>query len=248
MKLLASALLIVATMPPAFCQHKTTTSDAGRSCHKILSSFEGKDSAYFENWESSKTSHTLDVIDTCARESYDELTRFDLALAVVITGWLKDNQRTAQVRSLSRELDDWKKLNAELISESRRKPTTASDEYSVTIETIPTGLARVLRIAGRAERCSADGPQSMSCEKYVEGLGYLPDAELVVMIARVNRSYGTAQYLIGCPASRNCAPLVPGEYRGKIPGGNAIVIADLVAESSPDAPPHHGIYTILDSF
>lgn len=241
-------LIGVLLAPHAICQNKIATSVAARNCHKMLAAYDGKDSSYFSDWENSKVSQALDEIDKCARESYDGLTRFDLAVAVVVTGWLKDNQRDNDTQLLSKQMNELRKLNTQLLSEASQKTVAGDpDVYDITIETIPSGFSRILQIGGKSEKCSADGPQSMSCEKYVEGLGYWPDQELVVMVARVKRSYGTTSHLIGCPASQNCAPLVPGDYQGKIPGGNAIVIGGLVTESNPKDPPHHGIYTILGS-
>jgi S1-C subfamily serine protease len=124
----------------------------------------------------------------------------------------------------------------------------AEPRIEVTIETLPNGFRRVLTLGGNQDICTSVGPESMRCEKYVRGLGYVPDVTLVAMLAKATASNGTRYLfgLIGCPPSPSCAALVPGNYSATMSGEDGIVISGLVGEDAkPGDPARHGIYTIL---
>jgi hypothetical protein len=65
------------------------------------------------------------------------------------------------------------------------------------------------------------------------------------MIARVKGTSGSMAYLIGCPDSYNCIPLVPGEFSAKMSGNDGLIISGIVREGETTGASRHGIYTIL---
>jgi hypothetical protein len=230
------------------------TNKAASECHQMLASFAGKESAYFDSWDTQGATETRNKIQLCALESYSQLTKLDLAAGVVVTDFLDTKLNKDQLMLTM-------KINVELqskLDELRAKldqvtnPTKKTDEVQVTIVTLPSGYIKSLSLAGGQDRCTADGPETMMCEKYVTavvgGLGsWAWDTNLVAMLASVKTSYGaTSYYLIGCPASPSCSPLVPGDYPATMSGANGLVISGLVSEEAKDdTKPHHGIYTIL---
>jgi hypothetical protein len=207
----------------------------------MLFGFYDKDMTYFQTWGSDKSTDTLAKIETCAKDSYPQLTKRDLAVAVVISNWLNNFTSADLISTMSARNQE---LQSKLDQLTRPK-ASAANEMEITIETLPSGYTRTLNVGGSQDRCTADGPESMKCEKFVPNLGYWPDSELTAMLARVKTSYGSTSYLIGCPPSANCAPLIPGEYPAVMSGSDGLVISGLVTEGKIDDSPRHGIYTIL---
>jgi len=225
--------------------HSAAANGAAGKCHRMLTGFADKDSTFFSTWEGTKASETLGEIETCARESYNQLTKYDLAVAVVVTGWLTAKIRDDLIQVVSGEN---RELQSKLDQLTKANSSTSTSEMQLTSETLPSGYTKTLNIGGNQDRCTADGPESMKCEKFVPNLGYWPDSQLTAMLARVKTSYGSTSYLIGCPPSANCAPLVPGEYPATMSGSDGLVISGLVTEGKTEDSPRHGIYTILSRY
>lgn len=112
----------------------------------------------------------------------------------------------------------------------------------LTVSPLRVGYELELEMAGNSLRCAMDGPTALRCEKYDQYAGYVFNSFLTAMMAR--KPSGTS-FLMGCPPSPSCPPLVPGDYAFEEAGRDSIVIKGLVAETPADQTGTTGIYSIL---
>lgn len=70
---------------------------AARECHRMLVGFYDKEMTYFQTWGSDKSMDTLAKIETCAKDSYPQLTKRDLAVPVVISNWLNNYSGSTRI-------------------------------------------------------------------------------------------------------------------------------------------------------
>jgi hypothetical protein len=90
--LVAAFSLPIAAQPNRPTELATPTkrpSAEATNCHAQLASLEGKASPDFDGKPLEELQALFDSIDTCVRDSYSALPKFDLVLATVVTGWLQ---------------------------------------------------------------------------------------------------------------------------------------------------------------
>ena len=175
-------------------------------------------------------------LDDCVIEHSGELAKGHLVTAAIIIGWLSDDSLTTCLNSYS-DL----KAKYDALKEKTAVAAAAASNF-LKISPIPVGFTHDLYLRGGALRCSTDGPMLLECKKFIEYLGYVYDSSMIAMLAEEKSG---ARYLIGCPPSHSCAPLVPGEYPFEWAGGDAVTIGGLVTEGEKDSQPHTGIYSVL---
>lgn len=200
--------------------------NAARDCHQM---FEVLKTRVITQLNRKEILDALKKIDDCARGSYPQLTKNDLSAAASLSYSLS-------LTLMVQMQDDFSQLQAQL-DQLTRTSAAASDEMQLTIETLPTNYSRTLTVGGYQTKCTANGPESMNCQG---------GTFLTAMIARTKGRTDQTVYLIGCPESYNCIPLVPGEFSARMSGNDGLVISGIVREGDVGGTSRHGIYTILD--
>jgi hypothetical protein len=213
---------------------KPKFSHAGLECREYIEHFSGKTKDAIIADDLDRSYEIRSTLEECMAEHSGELTKRHVVSAALVIQWLSAEDLTGCVNSYAG-------LKAKFDSLVQAKASAAATKV-LTISPIPIGFTRDLYLRGGTLRCSMDGPMRLECKKYVEYLGYTYDSSMIAMIAEEKSGN---RYLIGCPPSHSCAPLVPGQYPFEWAGSDAVAIGGLVTEGDKDSQPTTGVYSVL---
>jgi hypothetical protein len=207
---------------------KPKLSQAARECKTYIQQIQRKPAADFNALDTEQLREINSRLSNCILDHNAELTKEEIV--------------TAHINSVLASQGACVSEMAEAMSKygSTRNVSSVA-EHQLTISALPVGYTLPLVIGGSALRCSMVAPMELECKR-AASYGYVYDSRMTAMMA-VDMS--GARYLIGCPQSRNCAPLVPGSYPFETAGDDAIMIKGLVTEGDKNSESHTGIYSIL---
>jgi hypothetical protein len=217
---------------------------ASAKCHMLLAQFQGKDEDFFAQKTDEDLADIDDSIRACATDSYAQLSRSDLAAAVLAGAMVA---RQMQSRADAVAYAALQEQYANLLAKSAPKPPNSHKVTVLVISPLPNGLTRTLSIGGHENTCVAVESMQLECKVNVSNPGFVIPTYLVAMLATPKPlPMFEHSFLMGCnpKLSANCFPLVAGEYSAEYVGTDGISIAGIVPEDRPNDPPHHGTFVI----
>jgi len=215
---------------------------ASAKCHTTLEDLQERDENYFAQKTDEELASIQSQVDDCLRNSYPHLSKFDLSVAgqaaSIIARQIQARLDQVGFDGLMKDYLDLKK---------KMTPRTDDRTITLTISPLPNGFKRTLTVMGHENACFAVESMQLLCQINVSSPGLVIPTRLIAMIATPKPlPMFEHSFLMGCnpDLSANCSALVPGDYPAEYVGADGVSVGGLVTEDKPDAPPHHGAYTI----